>query len=156
ANPTNGLINRAFGSVLNVYSEPGIICVLATSSYPLVLFATLAALESIDPALEEAARISGAGHGKVLWDVTLPLVARAICPGPVLCALQSAASFGVPYLLGSFGVTRVRVLSTAIYESIGLGTADGDAHAATLSLGLCLLAALGIYLSARLRKRARA
>jgi iron(III) transport system permease protein len=159
ANPTTGLVNRAtralgVGAPLDVYGHVGIILVLAASSYPLVLATAAAALERVDPALEEAARIAGARPLVVLRDITLPICAPAVGAAFALATLQAAASFGVPYLLGAMGQSRVPVLSTAIYEAVSLGSAGGDARAAALALLLLALAGLGFGAQAALRGRA--
>ncbi len=48
---------------------------------PYVIRTTLAALQSLDPALEEAARTLGASRLRTLWHVTLPTLRGAIFAG---------------------------------------------------------------------------
>ena len=153
ANPRTGLAVRGLGLPLDVYSRAGMVLVLASTLYPLVLAQTRAALVGIDASLEEAARLSGASPLVVLRDVTWPLVAPAALGAGVLAALQAAASFGVPYLLA--GQAHRPVLTTAIYEALGLGTPAGDGRAATGSLLLLAAAAVGLGGAAALARRAR-
>ena len=151
-NPKSGLLNNLIASVtggalgpIDIYSTWGMIFVLALSFYPLVMLQTYAALMGVDPSLEEAARTSGAAPWRVVKDVTLPLVAPAIGSGALLTFLIGMASFGVPYLVGHPG--RVEVLTTAIYNAIGVGTDEHMAKAVALALLLGLVAAIALGLN---------
>ena len=69
ANPTVGWLNRlAGGAMFDIYTTTGIVWVLGLFYYTFVYLTCLSALENMDPSLEEAARISGAGPLTVLRD----------------------------------------------------------------------------------------
>jgi len=102
ANPTVGWLNRAAGAaVFDIYSMTGVIWVTGLFFYTYVYVACLAALERVDPSLEDAARVSGAGPLMVLRTITLPLIRPAILAGAFLVFAASAAAFGVPALIAS-------------------------------------------------------
>ncbi len=62
ANPKAGLFNRVLGAgTFDIYGAAGIAFVLGSAGLPLVMLPAAAMLERIDPSLEEAARVSGAG-----------------------------------------------------------------------------------------------
>jgi len=118
-----GFINQFWMAVtglqeplFRIYGAPGIILVLALSHYPLAYLTVLASLEQMDPALEEAARTSGASPSRTAWDVTLPLVAPAIGAGAVLVFLRNMENFGIPAILGF--PAKFFVLTTKIYATI--------------------------------------
>lgn len=146
ANPTNGLLSAWLP--LNAYSLTGMIWVLGFYLSPVVALATRDALGRIDPALEEAARVSGASAARTLWSVSLPLALPAILAAVTFVASAAAASFGVPYLLGASAEPPVPVLTLRIYRALELQPVTGRPLAAGLSL---LLLAVGVALPALFR-----
>jgi iron(III) transport system permease protein len=146
ANPTNGLV--APWMPFSIYSLSGMVLVLGLHLSPIVATATRDALGRIDPALEEAARVSGAGATRTLLAVSLPLALPAIGSAVAFVASAAAASFGVPYLLGASADPPVQVLTLRVYRALELAPVDGRPMAAALSL---LLLVLGVALPAALR-----
>lgn len=139
ANPRTGFLNVVAGhSWLNIYGRLGIAFVLGTSALPLVFLPARAALARVDPCLEEAARMAGAGPWRTLRDVSFPLALPAALSGTTLVFLFSAASFGVPYLLGVAASSPTHTLTTRIYGKTLEGT-TGLGDAARLSLWLLVL-----------------
>lgn len=64
----------------------------------------LAALQGVDPSLVEAARIDGAGPGKVFWHVTLPAIRPVTTFVVVMGTIGSLQLFELPYaMLRGFG-----------------------------------------------------
>ncbi len=139
ANPSNGLL-RAWLPV-DVYTLPGMAWVLGLHLSPFVSLAVRDALGAIDPALEEAARVSGARPLRAAQDVTLPLLGPAILAAAGFVVAASAASFGVPYLLGSAARVPVPVLTTRIAQALELSPVAGRPLAVTLALGLLVVGA---------------
>jgi iron(III) transport system permease protein len=102
--------------LFRIYGALGIVLALALYNYPLAYLTVLASLERMDPALEEAARSSGATPLRMVRDVTLPIIAPAIGAGAVLVFLSSVANFGIPAILGF--PAKYFVLTTKIYAVI--------------------------------------
>lgn len=102
----------------NIYSEAGIIFVLATTMYPFVFLIVSGSLQRIDASLEESARVSGCSNFRIMKDITLPLVRPAILAGALLAFVASVDNFGIPAVLGM----RIRyyVLTTRIYEALSI------------------------------------
>lgn len=105
---SNGLINTAlmgwFGLAeppIDIFGPWGIIFVLSTFLYPLVFLPVSAALNNVDPALEQAAAGFGAGRARVLRIVTFPLVLPAIAGGAILTFVTSFVIFGPVAVLGA-------------------------------------------------------
>ncbi len=125
--------------LIRIYGAPGIILVLALSHYPLAYLTVLASLEQMDPALEEAARSSGASPSRTARDVTFPLVTPAIGTGAVLVFLRNMENFGIPAILGF--PAKYFVLTTKIYATIlDFDRAHNLGLAAALSLLLVVVA----------------
>lgn len=141
-----GLVNQLWMAMtggeeplFRIYGAAGIILVLTLSHYPLAYITVLASLERIDPALEEAARSSGASPARTVRDVTLPLVMPAIAAGAILVFLRCMENFGIPAILGF--PARYFVLTTKIYATIlDFDRAHNFGLAAALSLLLMAVA----------------
>ncbi len=146
ANPTNGLLNRLFP--IDIYGLSGMVWVLGLYLSPVIAIATRDALGRIDPALEEAARVSGASARDTLLHVSLPLALPAIGVAVSFVVSAAAASFGVPYLLGAAADPAVPVLTMRIYRALELQPVEGRPLAAALAL---LLLVVGVALPALFR-----
>jgi iron(III) transport system permease protein len=132
ANPHVGFLNALLGpGTLNVYSMTGLTWVMGSSLYPYVFLTVRGALANSDPALEDAARMSGAGTWRVFRDVSLPLVRPAILSSGGLVFVTTASAFGAPALIG--GPARQEFLATRAFEVLTGGYA-GTAEAAILSV----------------------
>jgi iron(III) transport system permease protein len=154
ANPTVGWLNRAAGTVVfDIYTTTGVIWVLGLFYYTFVYLSCLAALQNIDPSLEDAARMSGAGPLTVFRTITLPLIWPAILAGAFLVFAASASAFGVPALIGS--PARLHFLTTRIYGYVRTGGLDGLYTAAALSTALLVLALITWLLAERLSRGGR-
>jgi iron(III) transport system permease protein len=124
ANPRIGFINTFFTEILgfesapfNVYTIGGLVFVMALYYSPIVFLFVAGALRSMDPALEEASRIHGAGGLGTVWRVTLPLMTPAIASSALLVFLNAAGQFGIPAVIGI--PMHFDVITTRIW--IGLG-----------------------------------
>ena len=150
-NPTVGWLNRLLGAaVFDIYTTWGIVWVLGLFFYTFIYLNCLAAMENADPSFEEAARMCGASPLRVLFTITLPLIRPAIFAGAFLVFAASAASFGVPYLIGIPG--RVQVMTTQIYNSVKSGVIGGQYEAAALSSLLLAGAIAAALVADRLAK----
>jgi iron(III) transport system permease protein len=125
---------------------PGAWLALTLSTYPFVLLTAAAALQRVDPALEEAARGLGASNWRVFRTITLPQLRPAIGAGALLVALYTLSDFGAVSLLRFDSFTRV------IYAQYQ-GRIDRT-PAAVLSVVLILIALVIIWGEGRTRGRA--
>lgn len=78
-------------------------------NYAIVVRGVGSAWEQIDPRLEEAARVLGAGRWRAFRSVTLPLLRPAIASASALVFLFSFTSFGVILILGDLRHTTLEV-----------------------------------------------
>jgi iron(III) transport system permease protein len=154
ANPAVGWLNRAAGAtVFDIYSVTGIIWVLGLFYYTFVYLTCLSALENMDPSLEDAARMSGAGPLTVARTITLPLIWPAILAGAFLVFAASASAFGVPALIGS--PARLQLLTTRIYSYASTGGLNGLYTASALSTALLAMALIAWVAAERLGRGGR-
>ena len=119
ASPKSGLLNTFLASMgidwkFNVYSMPGLIVIFGIYYAPYVYMFTASALRNMDPALEEAAAISGASATRTLMTVTFPLIAPAIISGMLLSFVVMLGIYGIPAVLGT--PADIPVLTTYIFK----------------------------------------
>ena len=124
----------------------GILLVHAYSMYVYFYLFTRAGLARLDAAYLEAAAALGAGPGRVLSRVTLPLLAPALAGGALLTFMTSLSSFSAPYLFGG----TFRVMTTQIVFS----RLNGDNEMAMVETTiLAAVALLGLFFLQRAEKR---
>jgi iron(III) transport system permease protein len=113
--PESGFINQYWrwlggsGALVDITSPFGIAWVMA-------LFEGSAVMQSMDPALEEASQMSGAGRWRTMWRVTLPLVMPGVLGAAIFVFAEMLGSFSVALVLGT--PARFYVITTAIYHFI--------------------------------------
>lgn len=156
ASPRAGYLNRVLGEgALDIYGPVGIAFVEGLAGLPLVLLAGAAALQRVDPALEEAARVCGASPVRALLAATVPLTLPSLLSGAVMVFLTAASSFGVPYILGISATPPTRVLTTRIYELVLLGGEGSLGRSVVLATGLLLLTPLALWITWALGRSGR-
>ncbi len=111
-----GLLTRVVGHVL-VYNVAGCIIVATVAAYPFCLRAARAAIEGVDPALEQAARAMGLPNWRVAVLVTLPLARRGIAAGVTIGAARALGEYGATLMVGGDINGKTRTMSLAILDS---------------------------------------
>ncbi len=157
ADPVTGLLNRVYrllgfgGYLVNIYSFWGLVTVMTFRFYVYTFLTTSAALEQIDPSLEEAARVCGARMSRVALDVTLRLVVPSILAGAILTFVAVAENFGIPAIIGSRA--RYYVLTYKIYSLLSLPDLEGAAAYSIVLLAISVpLLALQRFITRRERR----
>ncbi len=117
--PKSGLINTmmkwsGLDWRIDLYSLTGLIIVFGMYYAPYVYMFTASALRNMDPSLEEASEISGAGPVRTLFSVTFPLIAPAIISGMLLSFIVMLGIYGIPAVLGA--PANISVLTTYIFK----------------------------------------
>lgn len=98
------------------YTIPGLILFYTWLYFPFTAVTTLSTLESLDPAIEEAADVAGANRWQVLRHVVIPLIIPGILAGSVLTFMAAFGAFSIPLVAGG----NYRPLSVEIYRQIDL------------------------------------
>ncbi len=117
-----------------LYSLSGMAVVAAICEAPLTFLYCLNSARMADPALEDAARVSGTGSLRTLWTITLPLMRPALVYSAMLNFTTALELLSVPLIFG--GPVGIHFLSTFLYdEGIGAATPDyGMVGAAAVAL----------------------
>jgi putative spermidine/putrescine transport system permease protein len=116
------------------YSIQGLFLGYLYFSIPRVILTIMAAVEKLDPALEEAARALGAGPWAVQRDVVLPALGPAFLASGAIAFATAMGAFGTAFTLA----TNIDVLPMVIYTEFTLSA--NIAMAAALSVGLGVVA----------------
>ncbi|MFD4351169.1 ABC transporter permease [Nocardia sp. NPDC058518] len=131
---------------LNIFSRPGMIFVYSLYLIPQVYLVVAAAMRNIDPAMEEAARVSGRRTMRVFLTVTLPAVRPAVISGALLALIYGLSMFSIPLIIGT--QAEVPILTVEIVRMVTVDYPADLLGAALLSL-LLLLAVLAMNSAAR-------
>ncbi|MBI2988450.1 MAG: iron ABC transporter permease [Deltaproteobacteria bacterium] len=153
--PKSGLINSAakwlFGlsqGPFNVYSLTGLIWVMSVESLPLMFLLIVSAFRAVDPALENAAAMSGASYPRVFFRVTLPLLLPAVLGALTLTFVRGMEAFETPTLIGL--PARVYVFTNQIYEVTTLKMPPRYGEATALGLLLFFITAVLVLFQQRM------
>jgi iron(III) transport system permease protein len=108
AAPNSGLLNKLYRIVtgaepdeylLNIYSFPGLIFVVACYTFPYVFVLVANALDRTPGELEDASSVLGGGTWVTARRVTIPLALPALLAGALVAFLQAMTLFGSPAIL---------------------------------------------------------
>jgi iron(III) transport system permease protein len=136
------------GPPIQAYSMLGMIFVDAIRGVGVVFLMTVGVFRNMDPALEEAAMVSGAGPRGVARLITMKLMLPGILAAFVYSITGSLETFEVPAIMGLPG--NINLLSTKIFL---LNKTDDEATASSIGIVFILLAIVFVTLYSRLTRR---
>jgi iron(III) transport system permease protein len=125
---------------LTIFSWPGLVFVYVLYLVPEVYLTVAAGLRNVDPALEEAALMSGSGPLRTVWKITLPNVKPAIATGATLALITAFSLFSVPIIIAP--QAHVPMLSVRIVEL--MTSSFPPKTGVALVLGCLMLAVIGV------------
>jgi iron(III) transport system permease protein len=153
ASPNIGLINQlvlqltGVRNIVNIYSFWGMVWVQALEMVPLIYLLLSASFQAMDPRLEEASTMTGAGNWRTLRRISLPLALPAVAAALLLLFVTAIETFEVPLLMGTRA--QVRVYTTEIFYDTSRTPIDWGL-AATYSMALLAVAIVLLFFYFRL------
>jgi len=120
--PSGGFVNQAWraaggsGHLIDINSAWGIAWVMALFEGSVAFVMIGAVMKSMDPALEEASQVLGAGRTRTMLKVTLPLVIPGVLGATVFVFAEMLGSFSAALVLGL--PNRFYVVTTAMYQLV--------------------------------------
>lgn len=141
AAPNSGILNHVWRVLtgaetdeylLNIYSLPGLIFVIACYTFPYVFVLVTNALDRIPAELEDASAILGGRAWDTVRRVTVPLVLPAVLAGGLVAFLQAMTLFGSPAILAL--PAGFHTMTTRIWSLFQFPPKPGLAAAAALPL----------------------
>jgi iron(III) transport system permease protein len=150
AGPKSGFVNQLWkaagggGDLVDIYSHFGIAWVMALFEGTVAFVMISASMKSMDPALEESARVMGASKLRTALTVTLPLVMPGVLGATLFVFAEMLGSFAAALVIGIPG--RIYVITTAIWDSTLAYPPDyGRASAMGLTLFVVMFGMLTFY-----------
>src|SRR6185503_13045772 len=144
ATPRGGLINVAWtgltGSkapLVNVYSYGGVVWHMMQYSTPFLFLLIVGAFKSMDPALEDSSRMSGASGWTTFRRVTLGLMLPVTTSAFILSFIRGVESFESALVFGT--PAGIEVITTQIYHLIHHVSTPDYPQATALALGIMAL-----------------
>lgn len=129
--------------LVNIWSYAGVVWVMFLFFTSLIYLFTVSSLRSMDTALEESARTSGATAMQTLLRITLPMQLPAILSSALLVFILAAEMYTIPGLIGS--TVGFTTLPWRIFQD-STAFPVHQAHAAAAGTLLLLFAMLGMWL----------
>ena len=106
AGPKSGFVNQLWhavggtGDIVDIYAHFGIAWVMALFEGTVAFVMISASMKSMDPALEESARVMGASKLRTTLTVTLPLVMPGVLGATLFVFAEMLGSFAAALVLG--------------------------------------------------------
>lgn len=120
--PNGGFVNqvwRALGGgapLIDVTTPYGIAWVMALFEGSVAFVMIGAVMKSMDPAMEEASQVLGAGRTRTMLRITLPLVMPGVLGAAIFVFAEMLGSFSAALVLGL--PSRFYVVTTAMYQLV--------------------------------------
>lgn len=156
-----GIVNRAL-ELVGIsgpawFSRPNLAMLAAIlaqvwSDLPLAVLLILGGLQTIDPALNDAAMVDGATGWKRAWKISIPLITPQLVLATILLSYQALTSLGVIIsMTGGGPANATRTMPIALYETafIDLETHEALAIVIVILLFNALLTLVYFGLSRR-------
>lgn len=135
-----------------MFTETGVVVALAHVMMPFMVLSVWAALQKLDPQIENAALSLGAGQFTVLRRIVLPQVMPGLLSGAIIVFSLAASAFATPAIIGG---RRLKVASTLAYDEF-LNTLNWPLGAAVAVLLLAALVVIVVSSNALVERRYKA
>ena len=148
----DGAVRWLGGSGLELmYTTFAVVSGIVSINLPFVILTIQSTIETIDPAIEEAAQSLGAPPARRFWRVVWPLALPGTLTAGILCFILAMNAYATPYLLGG---PRFQMMAPLLYWEFSTNNNWPFASAMALLLmatTLVLTACSGALISRRLR-----
>jgi putative spermidine/putrescine transport system permease protein len=153
---SNGVVNKLLissgliGSPLQfMFTETGMVVALAHVMMPFMVLSVWAALQRLDPQIENAALSLGAGSLTIMRRIVLPQIMPGVLSGAIIVFSLSASAFATPAIIGG---RRLKVAATLVYDEF-LNTLNWPLGAAVAVLLLVALVLVVVGSNALIERR---
>ncbi|WP_245959430.1 molybdate ABC transporter permease subunit [Neobacillus piezotolerans] len=147
--PVGSMIEWVFGN--SIMFTPWAAALASTVvAFPLMYQSAKAGFESINPEIEEAARMDGAGTWRTFLHITLPLSSTALVTGAILSFARALGEFGATLMFAGNIPGKTQTAPIAIYMAMESGRTD---EAWFLVAVIILISFIMLYLSSLLKSK---
>jgi len=152
----NGLVNKLLmslgliGAPLRfMFTETGMVVALVHVMMPFMVLSVWAALQRVDPQIENAASSLGASPLTIIRRIILPQIMPGVLSGAIIVFSLSASAFATPAIIGG---RRLKVAATLAYDEF-LNTLNWPLGAAVAVLLLVALVLIVVGSNALIERR---
>lgn len=136
-----------------IFTWQGAVLAAAVVVFPLIYKTSRAALEQVDPRLEEAARTLGAPAWRIFISISMPLAWKGIFAGLMLAFCRGMGEFGATLMIAGNIPGKTQTLALAIYSAFQAGEDSYALLLAIVASAFCCLALAGAETLVRLKWR---
>ena len=123
-----------------VFNWRGAVIAATVASLPMYVKPARAAIEGVDSAFEDVARLLGRSEWSVLRTVTLPLAWRGLVAGGVMAFARAMGDFGTTLMVMGNIPGKLQTVSIAIYDA----WQGGDLPRANLLVAIVTVFSVGV------------
>lgn len=152
----NGLVNKLLMSlgvirapIPFMFTETGMVIALAHVMMPFMVLSVWAALQRLDPQIENAAMSLGAAPFTTIRRIVMPQIMPGVLSGGIIVFSLSASAFATPAIIGG---RRLKVAATLAYDEF-LNTLNWPLGAAVATLLLAALVLIVVGSNALIERR---
>lgn len=120
-------LNRWFGIEL-AFTWKAAVLAAAIVSLPLLVRAVRVAVDSVDPKLEDAARMLRTSEPAIFFRITLPLARNGIIAGTVLAFARALGEFGATIIFAGNIPGKTQTIPLAIFTFLNQPDGEGKAQ----------------------------
>lgn len=131
------------------FTWQGAVVAAIVVSLPLMIKASRASIESVNPSYEIASYTLGKGKLETFLRITLPLAKRGIFAGLVLSFARALGEFGATLMIAGNIPGKTQTMPLAIYEAVASGD---EARAQILALMLTAVSLAAVYLTNKISR----
>ena len=132
-----------------VFTWQGAVAAAVVVSLPLMIRASRASIESVNPNYEIASYTLGKSELETFFRITLPLARRGIFAGLILSFARALGEFGATLMIAGNIPGKTQTMPLAIYEAVASGD---DKQAQILALILTTISILAVYLTNKISR----
>jgi molybdate transport system permease protein len=132
------------------FTWQGAVIAAVIVSLPLMIKASRASIESVNPDYEIASYTLGKSHLETFWRITLPLARRGILAGLVLSFARALGEFGATLMIAGNIPGRTQTMPLAIYEAVASGN---EREAQILALILTAVSIIAVYATNKISRK---
>jgi molybdate transport system permease protein len=131
------------------FTWQGAVVAAVVVALPLMIKASRASIESVNPDYETASYTLGKGRLETFLRITLPLARRGIFAGLVLSFARALGEFGATLMIAGNIPGKTQTMPLAIYEAVAAGE---EREAQILALILTLVSLAAVYLTNKISR----
>ncbi|SDI72914.1 molybdate ABC transporter permease subunit [Natribacillus halophilus] len=114
------ILDVVFGQSL-MFTWAATVLVAVVVGFPFMYQSVKTGLGTIEPEIEEAARVNGAREWQVFFYISMPLISRSLVTGLILSFARAIGEFGATFMFAGNIPGRTQTMPIAIFTALEAG-----------------------------------